>query len=99
MIICFAHTLQFRLEFSSISFKLFGEFLCHCQSFESIIPLSFRPIESFLEMRGIDFLLINEKCKTMSFSLVLLDLGFEFLCLLSKLCSERLEFFKLKVSH
>ena len=57
--------------------------------------MSLGPVEAFLEMRSVDLLLVDKESETMSFALILLNLGFELLRFLRELSSERLEFLEL----
>src|SRR5579859_593713 len=95
MFVCVAHALELCLEFGAVAFELFCEFLGHGEGFEGVVALSFCAVQTFLEVGCVDFLFVDEHCKTVGLAFVLFDLRLEFLCFLRKLRSERLEFFEL----
>ena len=96
MVVCLTHTAQFDFEFGAFGLQLLGEFLSHGKGFEGIVALTFGFVETFLELRCVDFLFVDEESETVGFALVLFDLCFEFLRFLRELCSESLELFELQ---
>jgi hypothetical protein len=75
-----------------LTLKLLGNFLLKDKSLESIVTLFLSSGETCSEASCVILLLINETSETSVFTLVILNLNLEILCLFGKLLSESLEF-------
>ena len=76
----------------ALSLKLFRNVLLKNKRFESIITLLLCAIEALGKACSVVFLLLNERCETAVFTLVILNLDLELLRLFGKLFGESLEF-------